>query len=80
MTGEIYLRTPRAIGALIRSARQAKGFDQASLAEQAGVSRQWVSEVENGKPSAEVGLILRALAVLDVHLSYQPPPAAERQT
>ena len=42
--------------------------DQAELARRIGVSRQWVVEVERGKPRAEIGLILRALNALDTPL------------
>lgn len=50
---------------------------QAALAGELGVSRKWVSEVEQGKQSAEVGKVLAAL----LHLGFTPmatrtPPAA----
>jgi len=63
------LRTPRDLGALIRDRRRKLGLDQRALAERIGVSRQWVVEIEKGKPRAELGLVLRALAALDVHLA-----------
>lgn len=74
------IRTPRELGATIRDHRRQQGLDQQELASKIGVSRQWVVEVEKGKPRAEVGLVLRALDALGVTLSLarpQPTKAAE---
>lgn len=62
------IRTPRDIGLAIRERRRALGLDQRSLAERIGVSRQWLVEVEKGKPRAEVGLLLRTLNALHLEL------------
>ncbi len=64
----VILRTPADFGALIRERRRALGLGQSELAERIGVSRLWVNQVERGKPGAGLGLILRALADLDVEL------------
>lgn len=66
---DIPLRTPAAIGALMKDRRRALGLDQADLAIQIGVSRLWVNQVERGKPGASLGLVLRALAALGIELS-----------
>jgi len=46
-----------------------------------GVSRRWVTEVERGKPRAEIELVLKALEARDLRLSVDrqdlPSPAAE---
>lgn len=62
------IRTPRDVGALIREERVKAGLDQTSLAQRAGVSRLWISEVEQGKPGASIGRILRTLTVLGIEL------------
>lgn len=62
------IRTARDLGAVIRDHRRRLGLGQQALADRIGVSRQWVVEVEKGKPRAEVGLILRALDALGVTL------------
>jgi len=41
-------------------------MDQISLAKKAGTSRKWLVEVEQGKPGAEIGLILRTLKSLEI--------------
>ncbi len=65
----ITLRTPAEIGALIKDRRRALGRDQADLADQIGVSRLWVNQVERGKPGAGLGRILRALAAVGVEIT-----------
>lgn len=62
------IRTPKDLGALIRDRRTKLGLDQASLAQRAGTSRKWLIGVEQGKPRAAIGLILRTLRALDVSL------------
>ncbi len=44
-------------------------MSQADLAAHADVSRKWVYEFEAGKPSAELGLILRVLEALGLELA-----------
>jgi HTH-type transcriptional regulator/antitoxin HipB len=44
------------------------GMDQSDRAEKAGTSRKWIVEVEQGKPRAEIGLVLRTLKTLGVSL------------
>lgn len=60
------LRTPRDVGSMIRARRNSFGWDQQTLADRAGVSRLWVSEIERGKPGAQLDLVLRTLGALDV--------------
>ena len=62
------IRTPVDLGALIRDRRTKLGLNQKSLADRVGVSRQWVVEVEKGKPRAEIGLVLRTIEALGISL------------
>lgn len=62
------VRTPADLGAVIRDKRKQLKLDQATFAKRIGASRQWVIEIERGHPRAELGLVLRALDVLDIHL------------
>ncbi len=68
------IRTPQDIGAIVRESRQQAGLDQAELARRAGVSRQWLVEMERGKPRAEIGLILRVFNALGLHLQSGSAP------
>jgi HTH-type transcriptional regulator/antitoxin HipB len=62
------IRTAADLGAFIRERRVKLAMDQSGLAEKAGTSRKWIVEVEQGKPRAEIGLILRTLKALGVSL------------
>ncbi len=62
------VRTATDLGAFIRERRVKLAMDQSDLAEKAGTSRKWIVEVEQGKPRAEIGLVLRTLKALGVSL------------
>jgi HTH-type transcriptional regulator/antitoxin HipB len=55
----------------VRGQRLGAGLTQAQLAARAGVSRQWVSELEHGKPTAELGLVLALLDTLRLSLDVR---------
>jgi HTH-type transcriptional regulator/antitoxin HipB len=67
------IRTPIDLGALIRERRKALGLDQKTLAEKVGVSRQWIVDVEQGKPRLEIGLVLRTANALGIVLTVDKP-------
>jgi HTH-type transcriptional regulator / antitoxin HipB len=62
------VRTPVELGAFIRDRRKQLKLNQSTFAKKIGVSRQWVIEIERGHARAELGLVLRALGVLDINL------------
>ena len=62
------IRTATDLGAFIRERRTRLGMDQIALAKKAGTSRKWLVEVEQGKPGAEIGLILRTLKSLEISI------------
>ncbi len=62
------IHTVEELGAAIRHRRRQLNWDQQSLAARVGVSRQWIVEIEAGKPRAEIGLLLRTLRALDLQL------------
>jgi HTH-type transcriptional regulator/antitoxin HipB len=45
------------------------------VARRARVSRQWISEFESGKPTAELALVIRLLDALGLYLSVEPHDA-----
>ena len=59
----------------MRDARLRQGLTQAELAGRIGTSRQWVISFERGKPVAEVGIVLKALAALGVVVDIVATPA-----
>ena len=64
------MRTSRDFGAAIRQARRAHDWSQAQLAARAGVGRPWLSELETGKRTAELGRALAVLDALDLGLTF----------
>lgn len=42
------------------------------LADRVGVSRQWIVEIEHGKPRAEIGLLLRTIDALTLEMRIVP--------
>jgi HTH-type transcriptional regulator/antitoxin HipB len=57
------------LGAAIRDRRRSLKLAQRQLAQRIGVTRQWIIDIEKGKPRAEIGLALRALDALGLHLT-----------
>jgi y4mF family transcriptional regulator len=67
----------RDLGRYVRDRRRAAGLSQQDLATKAIVSRRWLSELESGKPTAEVGLILKVVAALGLYVDLLPIPAPD---
>ena len=74
------IRTAADLGAFIRERRTELGMDQGDLAEKAGTSRKWIVEVEQGKPRAEVGLILRTLKTLGLSIEIAVDRAQKKSS
>ncbi|HEX8831657.1 MAG TPA: helix-turn-helix domain-containing protein [Longimicrobium sp.] len=72
------VRTARDLGALARERRKELRWSQTELAERIGTSRSWVSDLENGKERAEIGLTLKALQVLGLMVEVREPHAEPR--
>jgi len=68
------IRNARDLGAWIRQRRTSIGLTQAGLADVAGVGVRFISELERGKPTAEVGKVLHVAGVLglDLHIGVRP--------
>jgi HTH-type transcriptional regulator/antitoxin HipB len=74
-------RSPAELGALIRQKRRKLGLEQKALAEQVGVSRQWIIDVEKGKPRAALSLVLRTVNALGILLdASDEPPRQSRKS
>ncbi len=58
----------KSLGHAIRARRQSKNLTQSQLAMQSGVSLPTVSAIENGKPSAQIGLVLQLCRDLGLQL------------
>lgn len=58
------ITTTADIGRAIRMERKAQGFTQIQLAELCGVGLTYLSNLENGKETAEIGKALRVARML----------------
>ena len=56
------------IGNAVRTARKMKGLTQQQFADLAGVGRRFLSELEAGKPTCEIGRVLKVAAAAGLHL------------
>ena len=63
------IKSAKDFGRAIRVARKEAGLSQVQLAQRCGCSQRFVSEVERGKPTAELERALRLLVELDVPLA-----------
>lgn len=67
----VIVRSVEDIGARVAQMRKARGYSQQSFADLAGVGRRFVSELESGKPTAEIGKILQVLTALGLDLELK---------
>jgi HTH-type transcriptional regulator / antitoxin HipB len=77
----MYIRRAGDLGALVRDKRKAANLTQGDLAARLGTSQRWISELERGKPTAELEMALRALHALGLSLTVEtqiPPDTTGR--
>lgn len=73
----MHVRSVRDIGRAVRQARTAHGLTQVQASGLVGRGTRFVGELEAGKPTVQMQLVLDYLAALgfDVHLLPRQPPA-----
>lgn len=62
------IATSKDIGSLIRAERKRQGFTQTEFAGLCGVGLTFLSNLENGKQTAELGKTLNVLTMLGIDL------------
>jgi len=62
------IESPETLGLAIKARRKELGLNQTELADVARVTLRLVSELERGKPTAQLDGILRVLAALGIEL------------
>ncbi|VBB17216.1 helix-turn-helix domain-containing protein [Burkholderia stabilis] len=72
MPETLSVNTIGALANLIRAARLQQGFTRDELANATGLSPKFISQVEAGKPTAQIGKVLLLLGELGVRLLAQP--------
>lgn len=64
------------LGMIIRAVRKSTQVRQDDLAAMVGVSRQFAVDVEKGKPTVQLGRVMRLLKELGIELNVEIPAAA----
>lgn len=60
------------VGQLVRQRRKAAGMTLAEAAAMSGVGVRFLSELERGKPTLQIGLAIRVLQVFGLDLHVEP--------
>ena len=60
------------VGSLVRAHRKSQSATQAEFASLCGVGVRFISDLENGKPTMELGKVLHVLHCLGLEVSIQP--------
>jgi y4mF family transcriptional regulator len=64
----VEITSPEDLGLLIRRAREKRNLSQQRFADLAGVGRRFVSELENGKATLELGKVLKVMRAAGVSI------------
>ena len=65
--------TPEDLGRLVKKERKARGLTQAELALTSGTGMRFISDLENGKPTCQIGKTLTVLKTLGIRLRMSSP-------
>jgi len=63
------VRTTEEFGRTIRARRKELGYTQAFLADYAGVSASFLSELENGKETIQLGKAMTIMSLLGMNMA-----------
>lgn len=72
MAGEKVIADTKGLGDEIRRRRREQHLTQEKLADLADLSAVFVIEVEKGKPTAQIGRVMRLLRTLGIDLVARP--------
>ena len=67
------------LGKIMAAARRHRKLTQGELAKAVGATQAWISEIERGKETAQIGKIFRVLSYLGVRLQVGEAPWIARQ-
>ncbi|HEA66602.1 MAG TPA: hypothetical protein ENI07_07270 [Desulfobacterales bacterium] len=67
------LSDPKRLGEVIRGHRKRKRMRQSDLAAKVGTGLRFIIEVEQGKPTAQIGKVLSVLTALGVRIAIDSP-------
>ncbi len=64
--------SPEDLGALVRAHRKAQSATQAEFASLCGVGVRFISDLENGKPTIQLGKVLDVMRCLGLDIAIHP--------
>ena len=67
------LLTPEELGRIVKKERKAMGLTQADLALTSGTGMRFISDLENGKLTCQIGKTLTVLKTLGLRLTLSSP-------
>lgn len=69
--------TTEKIGKLVRDTRKAMGVTQQALALTSGTGQRFISDLEKGKATCQLGKVLIVLQTLGITLNFSSPVGLE---
>lgn len=73
--GNMNTRTPKQLGAVIRARRKELKVTQKDLAMTCGTGLRFISDIEKGKPTCQIGKVLKVIQALGLELRITNPTA-----
>jgi HTH-type transcriptional regulator / antitoxin HipB len=70
--------SPHQIGKAVRKTRKELGVTQSDLALTSGTGLRFISDLENGKPTCQIGKVLTVLQTLGIRFELIPPAGSGR--
>ncbi len=67
------LLTTEELGGIVKNERKAMALTQAELALTSGTGMRFISDLENGKPTCQIGKTLTVLRTLGLRLTLSSP-------
>lgn len=71
--------TPKTIGELVKSTRNSMGVTQKDLAMTSGTGLRFIIEMEQGKPTCQLGKVLTVLQTLGIKIELVPPAGNDKK-
>lgn len=65
------IKSPEELGALLRQCRQEKNMTQLDIAGLANTGNRFIGDLENGKPTVQLHLVLKILDLLGLEVIVQ---------
>ena len=66
------VKDTRQLGKALKKTRKSKGYTQSYISEFTGLSASFISNLENGKPTAEIGKVIEYASILGIDIEVNP--------